>query len=269
MPKLDSASDYARRGWSELTEGDEGCAMVDCESALALDPKNPDALICRGAIYRKREQFDSAKEDLDHALEISPKSANALYQRSELYRATKSYDLALADIDSIIEQLPDSFYYAARGVIYFELGKYEKAVEDYTEAIRLYPENAEYYAKRSEIYRYMKQTELAESDEQKAKELDLTKGFPRDIETEESDAPVLNDKAVNLPKPVYPPSARAVKASGEVKVEIETDAKGNVISAKSVSGHPLLRASAEAAAKKAKLKPEAMKGILIFNFDGK
>jgi outer membrane biosynthesis protein TonB len=49
-------------------------------------------------------------------------------------------------------------------------------------------------------------------------------------------------------------------------VQIEVDAKGNVVSAKAISGHPLLRASAEAAARQAKFKPSATKGKLIFNF---
>jgi len=55
-------------------------------------------------------------------------------------------------------------------------------------------------------------------------------------------------KIVSLPKPPYPAAARAVRATGEVVVEVKIDREGKVIEAKSVSGHPLLRvASAQAA----------------------
>jgi TonB family protein len=78
----------------------------------------------------------------------------------------------------------------------------------------------------------------------------------------------LNDKAIELPTPVYPPAAKAVKASGTVVVEITVNGKGEVTSANAISGHPLLRASAVAAARKAKFKPNAeTRGILNYTFN--
>src|SRR6478672_400179 len=66
-------------------------------------------------------------------------------------------------------------------------------------------------------------------------------------------AGVLNGKAVKLPLPPYPPAAKAVKAQGAVNVEVIVDEEGNVTSAKTVSGHPLLRQASEKAAMEAKL----------------
>lgn len=84
---------------------------------------------------------------------------------------------------------------------------------------------------------------------------------------------VLNGKALSLPAPDYPPIARSAKASGTVVVQITIDEYGNVIEANAVSGHPLLRAAAVAAAREAKfsqtlLMGEAMKvtGVLNYNF---
>jgi TonB family protein len=48
----------------------------------------------------------------------------------------------------------------------------------------------------------------------------------------------------------YPVAARAVRARGEVAVAVQIDANGKVISAKAVSGHPLLRAISEQTALK-------------------
>jgi len=84
---------------------------------------------------------------------------------------------------------------------------------------------------------------------------------------------VLNGKAITLPPPEYPAVAKAAKASGTVTVEITIDEYGNVIAARSVSGHPLLQSAAVTAARQARFTPakvsgQAVKvnGILVYNF---
>src|SRR5205085_9878543 len=58
---------------------------------------------------------------------------------------------------------------------------------------------------------------------------------------------VLNGKATSLPKPAYPPAARAVRAGGAVSVQVLISVSGRAISASAVSVHSLLRAAAESA----------------------
>lgn len=84
---------------------------------------------------------------------------------------------------------------------------------------------------------------------------------------------VLNGKAMSLPKPPYPPAARAVRASGAVTVQVLIDELGNVVSASAVSGHPLLRAAAVQAAREAKFSPTYLEGrqvkvsgVITYNF---
>lgn len=84
---------------------------------------------------------------------------------------------------------------------------------------------------------------------------------------------VLNGKATSLPRPVYPPAARAVRASGAESVQVLIDERGNVISASAVSGHALLRAAAVQAARGAKFSPTRLSGqpvkisgIITYNF---
>lgn len=71
---------------------------------------------------------------------------------------------------------------------------------------------------------------------------------------------VLNDKAISLPEPSYPPIARNANASGMVVVRVLVDEDGDVESARAVSGHPLLQASAVAAARQAKFPPRRRAG---------
>ena len=84
---------------------------------------------------------------------------------------------------------------------------------------------------------------------------------------------VLNGKALNLPKPAYPPIARAAHASGTVVVQVLIDENGNVVSAHAVSGHPLLQAAAVGAARSAKFSPTKLSGqpvkvtgVIQYNF---
>lgn len=84
---------------------------------------------------------------------------------------------------------------------------------------------------------------------------------------------VCNQKAIFLPKPEYSKAAKAVNASGAVGVSILIDEKGNVIRAKAVSGHSLLRAESVKSALKAKFeplllggKPVRAYGLIVYNY---
>lgn len=84
---------------------------------------------------------------------------------------------------------------------------------------------------------------------------------------------VLNGRATSLTTPSYPAIARTAGASGLVRVQVLVDERGNVISANAVSGHPLLRGAAEAAARSSKITPSQVggqpartTGVLQYNF---
>jgi TonB family protein len=81
------------------------------------------------------------------------------------------------------------------------------------------------------------------------------------------------NNALVLPKPSYPPAARAVRASGVVRVSVLIDENGEMFSAEPVSGHPLLRSAAREAACGARFsptlldgKPVKVNGIISYNF---
>lgn len=84
---------------------------------------------------------------------------------------------------------------------------------------------------------------------------------------------VLNGKAISLPKPAYPPIAKAAHASGTVTVQVLIDENGNVVSAQAVNGHPLLINAAVSAARNAKFSPTKLSGqpvkvtgVIQYNF---
>ena len=79
---------------------------------------------------------------------------------------------------------------------------------------------------------------------------------------------VLNSRAVNLPTPSYPSNARQLGVGGRVSVQVSVDERGNVTSARAVSGPVLLRSAAEAAARRSKLRPDRspVVGYLVYDF---
>ena len=74
---------------------------------------------------------------------------------------------------------------------------------------------------------------------------------------------VLQGKGVYLPKPNYPAIARPIRLQGAVNVQVLIDENGKVISAKAVSGHPILIPEAQRAAMQAKFSPTTLNGVAV------
>jgi TonB family protein len=71
---------------------------------------------------------------------------------------------------------------------------------------------------------------------------------------------VLNGRALSLPSPSYPDTARRVRMMGKVEVEVVVDENGRVISARAVSGPAMLRDVAVEAATRARFSPTKLSG---------
>ena len=93
-------------------------------------------------------------------------------------------------------------------------------------------------------------------------------------ETEEqANGDLKSGRALELPKPAYPPIAAAAHASGDVKVQVVIDKDGTVIAAAAIGGHPLLQATSVTAARGARFAPSLYKGepvmitgVLVYHF---
>lgn len=85
---------------------------------------------------------------------------------------------------------------------------------------------------------------------------------------------IVNGKAIDLPKPVYPSEARALRLSGMVVIKVEINEKGKVTSAKDMcQGLPFLTEASINAAMQARFSPtflngQPMKvtGVIQYNF---
>ena len=84
---------------------------------------------------------------------------------------------------------------------------------------------------------------------------------------------VLNSEAKLLPKPIYPIIAKQIHVQGTVAVQVLIDETGKVVSAKAVSGHPLLVPESIKAAMGARFSPTIIgdqpvkiSGVITYNF---
>jgi TonB family protein len=96
-----------------------------------------------------------------------------------------------------------------------------------------------------------------------------TAKFCRKVEGAEYEFKVLKN-----PAPAYTAAARAAGASGQVVVRIVADEEGRVVAAQGMSGHPVLRESAAAAARRMRVSPVKSKdgnpskftGVVVYTF---
>jgi TonB family protein len=296
LPEPENSKEYLDRGYKHYQDNDYkndpgDCALGACAEAIRLDPQNADAYYCRATMLRDKGERDKALADIDEAIRLKGDKAQFYSLRGVLYGDKDMYEKGLADLNRMIElQGSDATHYdyARRGDFYYKLDKPEEAVKDYTKAIELKPDYQYHYSDRADAYEKLGKKDLAEADKKKAEELELAGKVEQpptlpNTGNSNSSKPnnqtisggVLNDKAINLPEPPYPPAARAVRAAGAVNVQIEVDENGNVVSASAVSGHPLLKAAAVVAARGAKFKPAItngkptkVTGVLVYEFKG-
>ncbi|HEY0347446.1 MAG TPA: TonB family protein [Pyrinomonadaceae bacterium] len=80
------------------------------------------------------------------------------------------------------------------------------------------------------------------------------------------DLGILNSKATDLPKPIYPAEAKKNHVSGQVQVKVFLDETGKVVSAEATFGPEALRDAAVEAAKRARFKPQTINDVAIKAF---
>ncbi|MGH9945963.1 MAG: hypothetical protein ACRD6X_02045 [Pyrinomonadaceae bacterium] len=80
---------------------------------------------------------------------------------------------------------------------------------------------------------------------------------------------IVNGSAAYLPKPIYSSQAELLCADGLVEIEILIGRNGQVLTAKAISGDPLLTEASVIAARKAQFRSHniRIRGILSYNFD--
>ncbi len=119
---------------------DAGRRQADFDAAVALTPKDPNALRFRGMHYLSQNKLEAAIADFDAAIEIDPKDADTHEARGVAMSLAKNYDEALASFSKAIELEPNSpASLTHRARVRAIKGDIPAALVDVENALRLQP----------------------------------------------------------------------------------------------------------------------------------
>lgn len=134
----DDASFFIDRADLYFAQAKYDSAITDYSGAISLQPLNGSYRNMRGNAYYRKKQYDPAIEDYTEAMRLEPKNANFVSNRGSAYYEKKLYGNGVSDFTKALNLRPGNVGdLACRGHCYYYLRSYESARADYTEVIRI------------------------------------------------------------------------------------------------------------------------------------
>lgn len=133
---------------------DEAQALADFEAAIKIDPNKWKPYHNRGVSYGLAGEFEKAEADFSRVIEMNRGFAKAYFNRGEVRtRLANKLQEAVRDYTQAIRLNPqDSASYNSRGFAWYTLEQRGQALSDYNQAIRLDDQNYEAYTNRGNLY---------------------------------------------------------------------------------------------------------------------
>jgi serine/threonine protein kinase/Flp pilus assembly protein TadD len=167
----DSALAFCVRGSYFFEKGEIDAAIQDLNKAIALDPSDALAFASRCAALNANHRYDDAIRDCTESIRLRPKFGLALSYRGEAFAGKGLYDRAVEDLTEAIllnsdelsakshagaipeETIPKLYYlFAYRGFCFASGGNDDRAIQDYTEALRLQPQDESALVNRGVLF---------------------------------------------------------------------------------------------------------------------
>lgn len=144
---------YLWRGKVRKSAGKVEEAISDYSQAIRLKPDTGLAYLERGRCFDALCKYPQAIQDFSRALELDPKDAEAYEKRAGAYMATQDFASSVEDFSRAILLTPaESYLYMSRGLAHRLQGNSQAALEDFTRAIQLDPQWDVAYECRGEQY---------------------------------------------------------------------------------------------------------------------
>ncbi|OJJ23892.1 hypothetical protein BKI52_05955 [marine bacterium AO1-C] len=140
---------YYQRAYYYLGLNQDDLANRDIDSALHYFSGFPDYLLVKAKVLYGTKKLQAAEDLLDEIIEIND-DLEARRMRGIIHRDRKRYHLAIIDFDYGLRQNKDNVSFLdGRGFTYEEMGKYEKALDDFQRILK-----SEDASKQRKIYTY-------------------------------------------------------------------------------------------------------------------
>jgi tetratricopeptide (TPR) repeat protein len=163
---------YISRSALHITEGRTRDALSDLDKAIDLDPTDPDAWYNRACALYMEQDNAAALEDLHKALQLNKEDANSLLLRGVIKGEMSRDSDGLADVEEAMRLKPGivngTISYA---VLLHGAGRYEEAIEKFTEVINGGTELAEAHYFRADSWYNLGDKEKACADYRASAEL--------------------------------------------------------------------------------------------------
>jgi Tfp pilus assembly protein PilF len=131
-----------RLGANEDSEAKKAAENI-LQMILKNDSQSTEAMGALAMFLQINDRFDEAAGLYQRVLQLQPDNLVAINNLAWiLCEEQKKYDQALALAQHGIEKAPTDYVdlIDTRGMIYLRLGQYDKAAEDFTKCLKLYPE---------------------------------------------------------------------------------------------------------------------------------
>jgi tetratricopeptide (TPR) repeat protein len=181
-------------------------AIDSCNKAIHIDPQFHVPYYMRGLVHRLTDNYHNALSDLNTAIQLNQGYKLAHNERSKVHLTLNNIDYAIQDASIVIQLDPEhaeSHYvrgyglcrnkdwdtawrdltralyltqsppllksiHAARGEVLFHKRDFQNAIQEYNEALKLDPNDAEVYMSRSSAYEMLNDLKNASRDAEKA-----------------------------------------------------------------------------------------------------
>lgn len=126
--------------------------------------------LLRGVEAINNDQLEEGLDFLNKEIEENPKNGYAFVWIASIRAYNSDYGKALTAVNLSIKHLPKkdkeymAFAYSLRAEIYKGLCEKDKAIADYTEALKYSPEDEDLYENRAQIYYEQEKYDLADDD---------------------------------------------------------------------------------------------------------
>lgn len=157
-------------------------AIDEYKTILLHDEKNLTALFYRAYAYTHMRRYDLAKNDYNDILLEKPTHLEARLGLAYVYQLMGKRNDALDLLNIVVEQYPDSVSgYVARASLESDMQRYEAALYDWEQAIRLQPENTDYQLSHIDVLIRVGRKEAARRELEQLSTKGVNQGALRDF----------------------------------------------------------------------------------------
>jgi uncharacterized protein (TIGR03067 family) len=147
VAQLTRDSEFSARGRTALEKGRYELAIAELTEALRIGPPAAELYKFRGMAYSGKGLHEQAIADYTRGLELAPNSGWLYARRAENSLHLGKFESALADCAEAFKLPGDHLHHTffTRGCVYETQEEYEKALEDFSEAIKIHDAAHPYY----------------------------------------------------------------------------------------------------------------------------